>query len=479
MLVTPRQILSIIAARWYIAVPVLILSAGGTVAVTQMMPKQYTATASVMLDARSPDQIAGGVLNAGLPGGYMATQMDLITSERVSRSVIRSLGLDTDPKLRAQWSEAGKGEGDFEAWVAEGLQKKLKVLPAPVSNVIAISYVATEGPRAAEVANAFVKAYVDTSLEMRMERVRQYGTFFDERGQQMRDELDAAKAKLSAYQQKNGLLGGDEKLDVESSRLAELISQSVLVQGTSAEMAGRVRQAGRQPEQLQEVATNPAVSALSTELTREEVRMQELSARLGESHPQLREQSARIEELKARLAAAKARAADSVGFSSNASQARLAQLNAAIEAQRARVLRIQSLRDQAATLQRDVENAQRAFDAMQHRVNQSSVESQNTYTNVSVLKRATAPMAPSSPNALKNSVAGLVAGLLLAVGAALGLEMLDRRIRIADDIAELRQPLLVSLPVNPHARRVGVDASRALSMKRRIVTGLPRPNQHA
>lgn len=476
---TPRQILSILRARWYAAVPVLLISVGGTVAVTLNMLKQYTATASVMLDARSPDQIAGGALNAGLPGGYMATQMDLIASERVARSVIRALGLDSDAKLREQWVEAGKGQGDFEAWLAEGLQKKLKVLPAPVSNVITISYMAAEGPKAAEAANAFVKAYVDTSLNLRMERVRQYGTFFDERGRQMRDELDAAKAKLSAYQQKNGLLGGDEKLDVESSRLAELIAQSVQVQGTSAEVAGRVKQAGRQPEQLQEVATNPAVAALSAELTREEIRLQELSSRLGESHPQLREQGARIDELKARLAAAKTSAANSVGFSSNASQARLAQLNSAIESQRARVLRIQSLRDQAVTLQRDVDNAQRAFDAMQQRVSQSSVESQNTHTNVAVLKHATAPMAPSSPDVLKNIAAGLVVGVLLAAGAAFGLEMLDRRIRIADDIAELRQPLLVSLPVNLHVPRVAARPSRVWSMKRRVVTGLARPSQPA
>lgn len=475
---TPTQLLSIVAARWRVAVLVLLLSVGATTGISLTMLKQYTATASVMLDARSPDQIAGGALNAVLPGGYMATQIDLINSERVARSVIRSLGLKNDVALRDKWLEEGRGSGDFEAWLAELLQKNLSVRPAPVSNVITIAYSAKEGPAAAEMVNTFVKAYVDTSLELRMERVRQYGDFFDERAKQLRDELQAAQAKLSAYQQKHGLVVGDERLDVETSRLAELGSQLLQLQGTNAETAGRLKRAGRQPEQLQEVLADPVVAALGTELTREEIRMRELTSRLGESHPQLLEQRTRVAELKSRLAAATTRASGSVEFNNSVSQVRLAQLTSALEAQRARVLRTQSLREQAVTLQRDVENAQRAYAAMQLRVSQSSFEIQNTYTNVTVLKHATAPMKPSSAKVLKYIAAGLIAGALAAVGAALGLEVLDRRMRSPDDIAELKQPLLVLLPVSTHARRVA-DTSRIRLTKQRVMTGLPRPNLQA
>ena len=88
---------------------------------------------------------------------------------------------------------------------------------------------------------------------------------------------------------------------------------------------------------------------------------------------------------------------------------------------------------------------------MQQRLSLASVESQNTHTNLTVLKQATAPIAPSSPNLFKNIGASVAVGLLLGSGLILGREQLDRRLRTSDDIAQLKQPLLVSLPVSGHA----------------------------
>ena len=344
---TPKQLLAIVAARWRLAVLMLVLSLGAAAAVSLTMLKQYSAVASVLIDTRSTDQIAGGALSGGggaFSAGYIATQVDLIMSERVARGVIRALRLSEDVGLRERWLEAGAGKGNFQAWIAEEvLQKNLTVRPAPVSNVVTIGYSARDAQHAAQVANAFVQAYVDASLELRMERIRQYGSFFDERAKQLRAELSAAQAKLSEYQQKHGLLAGNDRLDVETTRLGELAAQLMQLQSSNAELAGRAKHAGQQPEQLPEVQANPVVAALNSELAREEMRMQELVSRLGEAHPQLVEQRARVTELKSRVAAATARATAGLGISSSVSQTRLGQVAAALEAQRARVLHIQGL----------------------------------------------------------------------------------------------------------------------------------------
>jgi polysaccharide biosynthesis transport protein len=475
---TPKQVLATLAARWHWALAVVLLSVAVTAVVSMTMFKRYTAWASVMLDARSPDQVAGGTPNSSLPGGYMATQMELITSERVGRAVIKALDLGNDAALREAWNKAGGGNGDFEAWLSEGMSKGLSVKPAPVSNVVTVAYTAESGAEAAALVNAYVKAYIDTSLELRMERLRQYGSFFDARAKELRADLERAQEKLSEYQQKNGLLVGDEKLNLEATRLAELGAQLLAAQSATADISGRLRQAGQRTDQLQEVWQNPAVAALGADVTREEVRLQEMTSRLGENHPQLIEQQVRLSELKARLAAEKGRAVSNVSFGSSASQNRVAQISAALETQRAKVLRMQAQREQSVALQRDVESAQRAYDAMQQRVSQAAIESQNTQTNLSVLKHATVPMAPSSPNLLKNLGASLVVGTLLGLALILGREQLDRRLRTVDDVAELKQPLLVSLPVSSHARHTALaDTSRTKLMKQRVLTGLPRPAQ--
>jgi polysaccharide biosynthesis transport protein len=108
---------------------------------------------------------------------------------------------------------------------------------------------------------------------------------------------------------------------------------------------------------------------------------------------------------------------------------------------------MKAVRDEGLVLQRDLENAQRSYDAVQARLAQTSLESQTTQSNVNVLAQASAPVEPSSPKVVLNTLLALFLGGLLAVGTALLLEMMDRRVRSADDIlAALDLPVIGILP---------------------------------
>ncbi len=68
-------------------------------------------------------------------------------------------------------------------------------------------------------------------------------------------------------------------------------------------------------------------------------------------------------------------------------------------------------------------------------------------SNVSILAPAREPTEPSFPNLLLNIVAGIVLGTFGALGAALVLELIDRRVRSAHDVAEMLQmPVLGEVP---------------------------------
>lgn len=448
MRITVGQFLVIIAARARSALAVFVAVLALALAVSLLSPKRYTASASVMLDVRSPDPIAGSLVAGMLAPGYMATQVEVVSSERVARRVIHALGLQDSAESRREWMAQTQGKGDFEAWLAERLQKRLDVTPSRESNVVAISYSAPDPEQAAATAGAFMQAYIDTSLELRVEPARAYNSFFDERAKQLREDLQAAQGRLSSYQKANQLLATTERIDVENSRLTELASQLVTLQSNAAQNEGKRLQAGARPEQLPEVLGNAVVAQLTGALATEDVRLQELASRYGENHPQLLEQRARVAELKTRLAAATARATGSVNVTASVNQAQLTQVQKAVGEQRGRVLQLQSLRDEVAVLRRDVDNAQAAYNTMQERVTQTGVESQNTRTNVSVLKRATAPASASSPNLLRNMGVAAFLGAVLALVTALARELLDRRVRTVSDVElELRQPLLLTLPV--------------------------------
>src|SRR5690606_421256 len=115
--------------------------------------------------------------------------------------------------------------------------------------------------------------------------------------------------------------------------------------------------------------------------------------------------------------------------------------------QRARVMKMRTAREEGAVLLRDVENAQRAYDAVLNRLHQTSLESRTTQSNAYVLAQASPPLVPSSPKVLRNVVLAIVVGLVLAIGAAVVLEFVDRRVRSEEEISELiGLPLLGVLP---------------------------------
>lgn len=444
---TLSQFLSILKARWLSAVVVLILTVGGTVGVSLMMPKKYTATAAVVLDVRSPDPVLGLVLGAVAGPAYMATQVDIIQSDRVAQRVVQTMRMTDSMVTRGQWMEATAGKGSFEMWLADSVKRQLDVRPSRESNVINIAYTSPDPRAAAMFANAFVQAYTDVSIGLKVSPAKQYNEFFDARSKELREGLEKAQAKLSAFQKKHGILATDERFDIENQRLNELSSQLVALQAVSAESMSRSAQAKASSDQLADVINNPVVIGLRGELSRQEARLQEMNARLGDAHPQVQELKANIGELRSKIELESKRVGGSVAVSNTINKQREAEVRASLEAQRSKVLALKQQRDEVVVLQREVETAQRAYDQVIQRASQTSLESQNTQTNISVLTPATEPVASSSPKVLLNALLSTFVGTLLAIGFALLRELLDRRVRSLDDLSNgVGLPVLATLP---------------------------------
>lgn len=449
------QFLSILRARWLILAGVLATLVGIALVAGFALPKKYTATGSVVVDSRSPDPINGTMANTS--GPYIATQMDIIRSERVGLKVIRALRLTENAELRARWQESTNGEGIFENWVVSLISDGLEVKPSRESSVIDVSYTGADPGFAALLANAFVKYYIETSLELRVEPARQFGSMFQAQLKQARETVDAAQRKLSQYQQEKGIVATDERLDVETARLGELSAQVVALQAQTADAMARRSQAGiNSPDSM----GNGVIMALKGDLARQETRLKEANSRLGEGHPQIAELRAGISELKARIQAE----SGSVGLSSNVglqmSQARESQARASLEAQRTKVLKLKAIRDEAQLMVKDVESAQRAFDAIQARISQTSLESQSNQTNVSILKVATPPSKHSSPRPILYTLQAIFVGLFLGIGLVLMVELKHRRIRGDQDLTDLVGSELIG-----HMPSAKPKASRSLPIQ--------------
>jgi len=267
------QFLSVMRARWWVVLGVLAAIVGATVAVSWSMPRQYTASASFLLDIK-PDPVSA-VVYGGLPSpAFMATQVDIIKSDSVGLRVARNTKLGENPQVRQQWLEASEGQGSIEQWLVDVFRRQLEVLPSRESNVITVSYKASDPRSAAAMANAFVEAYMQISLELRVDPARQYSSFFDTRAKEAREALEKAQNRLSEFQKEKGITSAEERLDIENARLNELSSQLVSLQAVAAESSSRQAQAiSTQGDRLPEVLNNAVVSGLKADIGRAEAHL--------------------------------------------------------------------------------------------------------------------------------------------------------------------------------------------------------------
>jgi polysaccharide biosynthesis transport protein len=444
--VTPEQALSALRVHARlgigvaVAVPLLVVGAAA------LKAPRYEATATAVVDPR-PDPVSGGpgaAFGAAMLASTMSTQAEIVRSDRVMRRAAEALGLHQRPDWRERWQRDTEGRVPIERWLPARLAQDSDVRAVRDSSVLQIQAGAATPEAAAEVANALLRAYLDTTVELRVEQARQYGGFFEARAQAARTALAQAQARLSAHMRDKGLVAGDERLDVENLRLNELSSQLTALQSTVADATGRQAAArGRDADQLPEVLTNPALAQIAAELVRAQAQLQQLGTRLGERHPQVLEAQAQLAELRQRQEAETRRVTGGVGLSGNLVRQRQAELRGAVEAQRERVLALKAARDQGQVLQREVEQAQRGFDAIQQRLAQAELESHSTHGQAQVLTLALPPLHPAGLRLPLLGLLALVVGAVLGTAAALGAGLRDQLRQRAPRQPAPGQPLAV------------------------------------
>jgi chain length determinant protein EpsF len=419
------ELVRLVSTRWKLILALWLLTLATAAGVTAVLPRQYLANASLVLDIK-PDPIAGSYPGL-VSNSLVSTQVDVLMSERVARRVIRNLRLMDNPALKAQWQKQAEGDQPLDLWLLEMMRQRLDVKPSRESNVIQVAYRAMDGKTAAAMANGFVQAYLDTALELRVDPARQFTSFFDQRARDARAALTAAQERLAAFEREQGLLVSDERLDIENTRLSELSSQVVAAQGQRSDAASRVLTSHQRPlQELPDVLGHALISGLRAEQSRQATRLQELDARLGPQHPQHQEVAAGLAEIEQRIDMEMRRVGAGIESHHAIAQARVASLQAQLDSQRDRVMRLKAARHEASLLSREVDNAQRAYDALIGRQQLTQLESQTTQAQANWLSTAAPPAQADSPKPLLNLLLAAFFGAVLAVAVAWWLESRHR-----------------------------------------------------
>jgi succinoglycan biosynthesis transport protein ExoP len=467
-----HQFLLILLARKKIILTTLLVTVALALGVSLVLSKSYKATASVLLNYKGVDPLTGLTMPGQLLPGYMATQIDIISSKNVALRVVDALRLGSSPAVIQQFRDANEGRGSVRDWLADLLLKKLEIVPSRESSVVEISFNGADPQFAAAVANAFADEYQKITVQLKTEPAKKASSYFNEQTRQLRDHVEAAQARLSKYQQEKGIVSLDNnRLDVELSRLNDLSAQLVAAQGAAIEGNSREAAAtggGNAALHSPDVANNALIQTMRANVAMAAGKFADTSQRYGSNHPQYQAAKAELDKVRGELAAAMGTVSRSVGANAQVLRQREADLRAAVAQQKARVLELNRARDELGVLLKDLDSAQRAFDAASQRFSQTRIEAQSEQSDISLLNPAVAPTEPSSPRVLLNTLVSILLGTILGVGLALLLELLNRPLRSPADLTDmLGIAVLGSVEWKPARGRAG--GIRALMRPRRLL----------
>ncbi|MDB5940389.1 MAG: lipopolysaccharide biosynthesis, partial [Polaromonas sp.] len=256
----------------------------------------------------------------------------------------------------------------------------------------------------------------------------------------------------SDYQQKAGIVSSDERVDYETAKLAQISTQLTAVQGETTDSQSKRNARG---DTVAEVMQSTLINGLKADIARLEARVSENNVNLGVNHPLRQRAEAELSSLRNRLASESNRISASIETAYRVGKDRERELQAAVNAQRTRVLALNKQRDELNVYRRDVEAAQRAYETVSQSASQTRLQSLTNQTNVVRLNTALAPLDPSSPKMSLNLLIAAFMGTLLGVGFAMVLELMNRRVRSSEDLMQMLDlPVLASISANSTKRRM-------------------------
>lgn len=448
---------------------------GASLAYLIFTSPSYEASARLMLDEK---QVSVSNLGRDLsklpestPGGPgpIATQAELVKSQRVLERALAKVfpnGSNTPEAKRA---------------LAQ-LSKKLNVKIIPATNILQLQYQDKDPEMAAQLLNGVAKAMVEENGESIRAEARSVREFLEAEVPKQRQELEQAEARENLYRKNSGVVS----LPEQTKSLVDNLSQ---IEDQERTLSAQLRQTITQNNLLQQVTDAGALQrayaavragqddelkSLRVKLGDLEAKVIDARSRLGDQNPDLlalveqRDSTRRLYTQKlARIIPNQQSVPDKNIASDELSQTLTSKLIVSeiegtalasrLQAVRAERINLQTrlaqlpLRQQPLTvLVRERQEAEDALKLLQSKLEEARIAEAQLVGNVQVIAQAQPPTSAKWPKFPAVLAIATAAGVILAIGVVLLLEVADNTLRDASEVEDLlKLPLLGVLPNLP------------------------------
>ena len=372
------QILVILLRRAWIVVLTLlttVIVAGG---VLLFVPGRYDAVATASIDPGNIDPISdmsSGLAAIGLIQGNI---LALVSSQRVAVDVVKRLNLTDNPAVQQNFRKSPSfGRESIEEWMAAGLVRNVDPKFTMGTNVLAIRYKSGDPNQAALIANAFLAATIDGSVAMKAAEADQTARWFAPQLDELRKELEDARAALQAFQTKTNMVapsaaGGDR----------ETSQYMAIAQELSSARAGLTALQSRLTSGSTDLSNDPSdpdlqiLAGLKEKLSTAEAEIAASKGVFGANNPKMVAQQANLATLRKQIGDATDKMRVHLKERIGTVQTQIASLEAEQDKAQKSLIEVQAQRDRLDQLQRDVTFRAEELNGRQRTAEQARVEEQ-------------------------------------------------------------------------------------------------------
>ena len=434
--------------KWFIIVFVAI-ACGLVGTKSSLAVKQYKASASLIVNVNGKDPITGAIVPTLMQPSFLATQVEIIKSISVALKVVNNLKLNNDIELQQKFGQLENRNTSFDVWLGYALLKNLQVAPSRQSSIIYITYTSSDPVQAAQFANAFAEAFIQTNLDLKINPSRRTAQWYATQVENIKMELIKAREELSSYQQETGILSTNGAFNVESSRIAQLNSQLITLRSTLSTLETKqVTFSNFDPAYPNASSiSDPMIDRLKVAYINAQLSFSEISNKFSENHPNYlsaaNDMNSKRESLINEIQSAKAKLTAEI----TETKTLIANVEQAIKEQTELMLSNNKQRDTLKVLINKVQNTESLFNATTQKLNLFRLEGDSLDTDVSILNRASPPFYSANYSLTTSVIIAFLFSSIIALFFVLIIEQLNKRIRDKSVIEDtFNIPVLVEIP---------------------------------
>lgn len=442
--------------HWPTAFAVATLVVAATAFYTLGQKKIYQAEATIMFDPNPPrplGQAVESVVDIGAGSfwnnqEYYETQYHIIQSRGIALAVVRELGLTDDARFLQNLppNEEPIPSDDVSAeQAAEALRARIQVQPVRDSRLAKVTFQDADPARAQRILSVVVNTYVNINLERAVESTSSATDWLRGQLDGLKKDLESSEHALHEYKKTNDILSVafDDKSSmlVDQMRLLnEEVTRAESDLGKASARHTQLRAAPQDDPMRIESSVLLASPMLTSLRAAHQSALREYKSLLegpkGANHPEVvaaRDQvktaeAAVLREIRNVKKAAQRDVREVAGH--------VGGLKANLDEAKKQAHELNLLEIEYNNLRRSKENTEKLYSLVLERTKESDLSQMMRVNNVSVVDEPLEPGAPIRPRVPLNIVVGLFMGVVLGVAAAFGRGMLDRTLKVPDDIEQ-------------------------------------------